>query len=117
MLEKDHSELSRKMQAELLGLSYASLFYKPVPPSLRELAIKGRIDELYTAHPYYGSRKIAVVLHPELGVSRSTVQAYTLAPAVPVQVCGKWAFLPLCQVPTPAKQLHSTRFIPTCCEK
>jgi putative transposase len=76
MLEKDHSELSLKMQAELLGLSYSSLFYKPVPPSPRELAIKRRIDELYTAHPYYGSRKIAVVLHPELGVSRPTVQAY-----------------------------------------
>ena len=76
MLEKDHPELSLKMQAELLGLSYSSLFYKPVPPSPRELAIKRRIDELYTAHPYYGSRKIAVILHPELGVSRPTVQAY-----------------------------------------
>ena len=76
MLEKDHPELSLKMQAELLGLSYSSLFYKPVPPSPRELAIKRRIDELYTAHPYYGSRKIAVILHPELGVSRPTIQAY-----------------------------------------
>jgi len=76
MLEKDHPELSLKVQAELLGISYASLFYKPVPPSPRELAIKHRIDELYTAHPYYGSRKIAVILHPEWGVSRPTIQAY-----------------------------------------
>jgi putative transposase len=76
MLEKDHPELSLKVQAELLGISYSSLFYKPVPPSPRELAIKYRIDELYTAHPYYGSRKIAVILHPELGVSRPTIQAY-----------------------------------------
>jgi len=76
MLEKDHPELSLKVQAELLGISYSSLFYKPVPPSPRELAIKRRIDELYTAHPYYGSRKIAVILHPELGVSRPTIQAY-----------------------------------------
>jgi len=76
MLEKDHPELSLKVQAELLGLSYSSLFYKRVPPSVRELAIKRRIDELYTAHPYYGSRKIAVVLRPEFGVSRPTVQAY-----------------------------------------
>lgn len=76
MLEKDHPELSLKVQAELLGLSYSSLFYKPAPPSPRELAIKRRIDELYTAHPYYGSRKIAVILHPELGVSRPTIQAY-----------------------------------------
>jgi len=76
MLEKDHPELSLKVQAELLGLSYSSLFYKPVPPSTREPAIKRRIDEIYTAHPYYGSRKIAVILRPELGVSRPTVQAY-----------------------------------------
>jgi putative transposase len=76
MLEKNHPELSLKVQAELLGISYASLFYKRLLPSARELAIKRRIDELYTAHPYYGSRKIAVTLRPELGVSRPTVQAY-----------------------------------------
>lgn len=76
MLEKNHPELSLKVQAELLGISYSSLFYKRVLPSTRELAIKRRIDEIYTAHPYYGSRKIAVILRPELGVSRPTVQAY-----------------------------------------
>lgn len=76
MLEKDHPELPLKVQAELLGISYSSLFYQPVPPSGRELAIKRRIDELYTACPFYGSRKIAVILQPEFGVSRPTVQAY-----------------------------------------
>jgi len=76
MLEKNHPELSLKVQAELLGISYSSLFYKRVPSSARELAIKRRIDEIYTAHPYYGSRKIAVILRPELGISRPTVQAY-----------------------------------------
>jgi len=76
MLEKDHPELSLKIQAELLGINYASLFYQPVPPSPRELAIKRRIDEIYTACPFYGSRKIACLLRPEFGVSRPTVQAY-----------------------------------------
>jgi putative transposase len=76
MLEKDHPELSMKAQAELLGISYASLFYQRVPPSERERAIKRRIDEIYTACPFYGSRKIAFLLHPEFGVSRPTVQAY-----------------------------------------
>ena len=70
MLEKDHPEMPLKMQAELLGISYSSLFYEPVPPSARELAIKRRIDEIYTACPFYGSRKIAVLLRPEFGVSR-----------------------------------------------
>jgi putative transposase len=76
MLEKGHPELSLKVQAELLGISYSSLFYQKIPPSPRELAIKRRIDELYTACPFYGSRKIAVILYPEFGVSRPTVQAY-----------------------------------------
>jgi putative transposase len=76
MLEKDHPEISLKEQAELLGLSYASLFYKPVPATERELVIKRRIDEVYTAHPYYGSRKILEVLRPEFGVARPTIQRY-----------------------------------------
>ena len=87
MLEKDNPstlplvagqrpEMPLKTQAELLGISYSSLFYECVPPSARELAIKRRMDEVYTAHPYYGSRKITFVLRPEFGVSRPTVQAY-----------------------------------------
>ena len=76
MLEKDHPEISLKVQAELLEISYSSLFYKPVPPSERELAIKRRIDEIYTKHPYYGSRKITNELWPEFGVARPTIQHY-----------------------------------------
>ena len=76
MLEKDHPEIPLKTQAELLGISYSSLYYEVVPPSAREVAIKRRIDELYTACPFYGSRKIAFLLRPEFGVSRPTVQAY-----------------------------------------
>jgi putative transposase len=76
MLEKDHPEIPLKTQTELLGISYSSLFYEAVPPSERELAIKRRIDEIYTACPFYGSRKIAFLLRPEFGVSRPTVQAY-----------------------------------------
>ena len=76
MLEKDNRQMPLKTQAELLGISYSSLFYQPVPPSVRELAIKRRIDEVYTAHPFYGSRKLTAVLRPEMGVSRPTVQAY-----------------------------------------
>jgi len=101
MLEKDHPELSLKVQAELLGLSYSSLFYKPVPPSPRELAIKRRIDELYTAHPYYGSRKIAVILHPKLGVSRPTVQAYMREMGIFAIVPG-----PHTSQPAPAHQIY-----------
>jgi len=76
MIEKKQREVLLNVQADLLGISYASLFYQPAAPSARELAIKRRIDEVYTARPFYGSRRIAVTLRPEFGVSRPTVQAY-----------------------------------------
>jgi putative transposase len=76
MLEEEHPEVPFKAQADLLGVSYSSLFYQPRPPSQRELDIKRRIDEIYTATPFYGSRRITVTLQPEFDVSRPTVQAY-----------------------------------------
>jgi putative transposase len=76
MLEPGHPQVRLKAQAELLEVSYSSLFYQPVPPSPREVAIKHRIDQIYTAHPYYGSRRITVVLSREMPVSRPTVQLY-----------------------------------------
>ena len=43
-----------------------------MPPSPEELALKRRIDELYTAYPFYGSRKIAAVL----GRNRKLIQRH-----------------------------------------
>jgi putative transposase len=41
------------------------------------VAIKHRIDELYTAHPFYGSRKLTVLLEPEFApINRKRVQRY-----------------------------------------
>jgi len=36
------------MQADLLSLSRAGLSYRPRPPSAEEVALKHRIDALYT---------------------------------------------------------------------
>jgi putative transposase len=97
MLEKDHPEISLKVQANLLGISYSSLFYEAVPPSLRELAIKRHIDKIYTDCPFYGSRKIAFLLRPEFGVSRPTVQAY-------MREMGIFALVPGPHTSNPAPQ-------------
>ena len=79
MLEKDNPHVSLRTQAELLGISYSSLFYQPRSPTQREISIKRRIDEVYTAWPFYGSRRITAVLRSEFQVSRPTVQAYMRA--------------------------------------
>lgn len=52
-------------QAQLLSLNRSGLYYRPVVPSAEELALKRRIDELYTAHPFYGVRRITAQLRRE----------------------------------------------------
>lgn len=70
-------EIPIKTQALLLGLNRSGLYYKPVGPSEEELAIKRRIDEIYTDHPYYGSRRITAQLRREgYVVNRKAVQRH-----------------------------------------
>jgi len=65
-----------KQQAELLSISRSSLYYQPVPASAEEIAIKHRLDELYTKYPFYGSRKMTVLLKPQWPINRKRVQRY-----------------------------------------
>jgi putative transposase len=52
MVERADPELPLTVQATLRGLSRSRLYYQPVPPSPQEVALKQRIDEVSTAHPY-----------------------------------------------------------------
>lgn len=71
------AELSLTQQAELLCLSRASLYYQPREADEREVKIKHRLDELYTAHPFLGSRKIMELLAGEgFRVGRHTIRRY-----------------------------------------
>ena len=65
------------MQADLLSLSRASLYYQPAAPAAQEVAAKHRIDAIYTERPFYGSRRIAAQMKREgLPVCRNTVAKY-----------------------------------------
>ena len=57
--------MALSVQAELLTVSRASLYYRPALPSAAEFSLKRRIDEIYTAHPFYGSRRICQQLRRE----------------------------------------------------
>jgi len=57
--------LSLFAQTQLLELNRTSLYYQAAPPSNEELLLKRRIDEIYTAHPFYGIRRITAQLHQE----------------------------------------------------
>lgn len=77
MVELEGGELPLVVQAELLGISRSSLYYKPVQPAAEEVAIKHRIDELYTEYPFYGSRRMAASLRREgVVVNRKAVQRH-----------------------------------------
>jgi putative transposase len=76
LVERESHELTLTSQAELLSISRSSLYYQPAPPSAEEIAIKHRLDELYTQHPFYGSRKMAWLLKPTWSVNRKRVQRY-----------------------------------------
>ena len=61
----------------MLDLNRTSLYYQPCPPDPAEVALKHRIDELYTESPLYGSRRITAQLHREGQiVNRKAVQRH-----------------------------------------
>jgi putative transposase len=65
LVEPDNPALSVRRQCELLGLNRSSFYYAPVGESPLNLTLMRRIDEMYTESPFYGYRKIAVLLQQE----------------------------------------------------
>ena len=59
----------------MLGLSRSSLYYEPGGEAAEDLRLMRRIDEQYTARPFYGSRRMTIWLN-EQGeeVNRKRVQ-------------------------------------------
>ena len=60
MIEPDHNQLSIMRQCELLGLARASYYRNACAAAESEenLNLMSLIDEEYTRHPFYGSRKM-----------------------------------------------------------
>jgi len=59
----------------LLGLNRSSLYYEPATETAANLRLMRLIDEQYTAHPFYGSRKMTEWLQAQgEGVNRKRVQ-------------------------------------------
>ena len=60
-----------------MGLNRSGLYYQPLAPSAEEVALKHRIDELYTLRPFYGSRRITATLQREgWRLNRKAVQRH-----------------------------------------
>jgi putative transposase len=75
MVQPEHEELSVRQQCALLHLARSNLYYEPVEVDAEELALMRQIDRLYLEHPYYGSRRMEVVLRQQgLLINRKRVQ-------------------------------------------
>lgn len=59
IVDESHSELSIVRQCELLGLNRSSYYRKPLRKHKENTVIlMSAIDEIYTAHPFFGARRI-----------------------------------------------------------
>jgi len=75
MIEPDHQVLSIRKQCELIRLPRSSYYREPMPESRENLELMRLIDEEYTRHPFYGSRKIRSWLNKQgYKVNRKRVQ-------------------------------------------
>src|SRR5262249_42973990 len=75
LIEVGHHKLSVRRQCALLGLSRSSLYYEPAAETSENLRLMRRIDEQYTACPFYGSRRMtAWLVHQGEVVNRKRVQ-------------------------------------------
>lgn len=61
-VEPSHGEISVRRQCDLLGVNRSGLYYQPVGESEENLRLMRLIDEEYTRHPFYGSRRMTVWL-------------------------------------------------------
>ena len=61
-LDRDHKVLSLRRQCQLLGLARSGVYRRPAPADGSDLALMRRIDELFTAWPFLGSRRVARML-------------------------------------------------------
>lgn len=74
-IEPEHREISVVRQCDLIGLSRSSYYYQPSQDSAFDDQLMRLIDEEYTRHPYYGSRRIRACLQRQgYAVNRKRIQ-------------------------------------------
>lgn len=54
MIEPDLPDLPVTVESQLQSLSRARVYYRLAGPSVFEVAVNYKIDEVYTAWPFYG---------------------------------------------------------------
>ena len=75
LLDRRHGRLSIRRQCALLGVARSGVYRPPRPANDNDLALTRRIDELFTAWPFLGSRRLTTLLRSEgYALNRKRVQ-------------------------------------------
>ena len=75
LIDRGAPSLSIRRQCALLGVARSGVYRAPRPANDNDLALMRRIDELYTAWPFLGSRRMMALLRAEgHGINRKRVQ-------------------------------------------
>src|SRR6202142_211133 len=64
-VDRDNPVLAIVAQCRMLKIARSTLYYRPAPVDPDDLAVMRRMDELYLASPFYGSRRMVAVLRRE----------------------------------------------------
>jgi putative transposase len=62
LLDRDHAGLSIRRQCALLGITRSGIYRPPSAANENDLALMRRLDELFTAWPFLGSRRMTAML-------------------------------------------------------
>jgi putative transposase len=65
LLDRDHGRLSIRRQCVLLGVARSGVYRPPRPANDNDLTLTRRIDELFMAWPFLGSRRLTTLLRAE----------------------------------------------------
>lgn len=75
LLDRAHGKLSIRRQCALLGVARSGVYREPRPANDNDLAVMHRLDELFIAWPFLGSRRMAAMLRAEgQRINRKRVQ-------------------------------------------
>lgn len=77
MIEPNHLQLNIVQQCGLLGLNRSSYYRQAASLSSYDLEVLRTMDEIFTEHPYYGTRRMMAVLREQgYDIGRKKIRRY-----------------------------------------
>jgi putative transposase len=93
-LDRAHRSLSIRRQCQLLGMARSGVYRTPAPANDNDPALMRQIDELFTAWPFLGSRRLARMPQDDgpghLGIKRHAPRLADSCGRLGYLAAGRW---------------------------